>query len=160
MKTTTVLVVLLALIGMAVPVFGAESGANSGASSNGLITTGYSDAWTQADDYTDAGSSSYAIIGGANTASSSYGYGDVAHSDTNGAAVGIFAGSTSYGYAEDTDVDNTQSTAGAGSYAIGVATSSHGYSAGSTLSPSWAYADAGSDVFIGFATSGAVANTD
>lgn len=128
MKTIgTVLLVLVAIIGMAGPVLGAEAGTSTGAYADWDVTTQYSYAWAQDDEYTaypdayaDAGTQGEAE-GYTESGSSAAAGNDWAGAETGGyseSEYGGYAGTYSDVYAESWD-DDAYTVTAAGSYAAG-----------------------------------------
>lgn len=127
MKTTaTILVVLVALIGMVAPVLGAEAGSQAGAYADWGIAQQYTFAWAQDDDFTaypDAYADAETIgsaegITGSESSAAASESAEEAAAETSGESSGETASSVSDTYAESWDDDGVTDT-GAGSYAIG-----------------------------------------
>lgn len=122
MKTIgTVLLVLVTVMGMAMPVLGATSGSNAGASSSGGIASQYTNAWANNGwEYASAGSDGYAIIGDTESSSgaASSDLGLDASAGTAGSSDGIIAytesgaSATEYDSAGIADADASSSASG------------------------------------------------
>ncbi len=157
MKTiATVLLVLVAIIGMAGPVLGAEAGSSTGASADWDVATQYSYAWAQDDEYTsypdayaDAGTSGmaegYTISGSSAAAGDDWagagtgGYSEVEGWFWWGGSAETYSETNAESWNEDGDTDTD-----AGSYAIGdnyveAAGGSESYWGIPIYSESWAY---------------------
>lgn len=124
MKTIgTVLLVLVAVMGMAMPVLGAEAGSSAGAYADWDIATQYSNAWAMTgdgDEYAGAGTNGASL--GETDSSSGAGASDwdnYAAAGTQGYCVGIICDTTSAANAIENDEDG-QTNAGADSNAEGI----------------------------------------
>lgn len=151
----TVLLVLVAIMGMTAPVLGADAGSSANAGSDATIAWQDTDAWAgNGWEYAEAGTDGYAIIGITASSSGATSDGTSASADTGGVSAGIIAASGSDAYAYDDDPSgDTDADATSGASGWVVAASSY---AGSTTYPeSWAGADA--SVILGVAWSDAEA---
>ena len=152
MKTIgTVLLVLVTVMGMAMPVLGADAGSTASAGSD--ATSAWQDTYAWADnswEYAEAGTDGYAVLGATESGSGATSDGISASAGTGGISIGILAGSGSDAYAYDNDPSG-DTDAGAASGASGWDVAVSSYAGGTTYPESWAGADA--DVFVGVAWS-------
>lgn len=144
MKTiATVLLVLVAIIGMAGPVLGAESGSEAEASANDVYADQYTYSWADNGwEYAEAGTYGFAVFGetGSSSGAEASDPGMDASAGTGGYSAGLYAYTGSDAYAYDDD-PNGVTDAEADSYATGyiVGTDSGAWS--STYPESYAWAD-------------------
>ena len=122
MKTIgTVLLVLVTVMGMAMPVLGATSGSSAGATAYGGFASQYTSSWADNGwEYATAGTEGNVYIGGTESGSGAEASdgGMYADAGTGGSSVGIVADSYSAGYAFDDDA-NGVTDAGSESNAVG-----------------------------------------
>lgn len=154
----TVLLVLVAVMGMAMPVLGATSGSSAGATAYGGFASQYTASWADNGwEYAAAGTEGNVFIGGTDSGSGAEASdgGMYADAGTGGDSVGIIADSYSYGYAFDDDPSG-ETDAGASSLATG----SYVYTDGSAYSTTYpeSFADAYGYAEWGIAESGAGAD--
>lgn len=156
----TVLLVLVAMIGMAGPVLGAASGSSAGTVANGFSATQYSQSWADNGwEYAEAGTTGGVIIGETASASGAEASdsGMYADAGTLGYSEGIIVGTESLADSHDDD-SNGVTDAGADSYATGSDVSTNGGAGSTTYPSSYAWADGYAFGFPGYAESSAGAD--